>query len=64
MVFADEMNIHLLTKVACAWKAQGAQLAVETPGQNQKHNLAGAVDLATGTLDHCFGACKNYRLVP
>jgi transposase len=37
MVFADELDIHLLPKVGCAWMPKGTQLAVMTPGQNQKH---------------------------
>ena len=59
MVFADELDIHLLPKVGCAWMPQGTQLAVMTPGQNQKHYLAGALDLATGTLHHCLGVRKT-----
>ena len=30
-----------------------------TPGQHQKHSLAGALDLATGTLLHCVAASKT-----
>jgi transposase len=62
MVFADELDIHLLPKVGCAWMPKGTQLAVMTPGQNQKHYLAGALDLATGTLLHCLGARKTNQL--
>jgi putative transposase len=62
MVFADELDMHLLPKVGCAWMPQGTQLAVMTPGQNQKHSLAGALDLATGTLHHCLGARKTNAL--
>jgi putative transposase len=62
LVFADELDIHLLPKVGCAWMPQGIQLAVMTPGQNQKHYLAGALDLATGTLLHCGGPRKNNAL--
>jgi putative transposase len=56
MVFADELAIHLLPTVGCAWMPQGTQVPVMTPGQNQKHYLAGGRDLATGTLHHCLGA--------
>jgi putative transposase len=62
MVFADELDIHLLPKVGCAWMPKGTQLAVMTPGQNQKHHLAGALDLATGTLLHCLGTRKTNAL--
>jgi transposase len=56
MVFADALDIHLLPKVGCAWRPKGTQLAVMTPGQHQKHSLAGALELTTGTLRHGLGA--------
>jgi transposase len=59
MVFADELAIQLLPKVGWAWRPQGTQLAVMTPGQHQKHYLAGALDLSTGTLYHCLGPRKT-----
>jgi hypothetical protein len=52
-------DIHLLPKVGWAWMPTGTQLAVMTPGQNQKHDLAGAFDLATRTLLDCLGPPKN-----
>jgi transposase len=63
MVFADELDIPLLPKVGCAWMPKGTQLAVMTPGQNQQHSLAGALDLATGTLLYCLGPRKTNALV-
>ena len=62
LVFADELEIHLLPKVGCAWMPQGTQLEVITPGQNQKHYLAGALELTTGTLHHCLGSRKTNAL--
>jgi putative transposase len=62
MVFADELDIHLLPKVGAAWMPKGTQTAIMTPGQNQKHYLAGALDLATGTLLHCLGPRKTNAL--
>ena len=62
MVFADALDIHLLPKVGCAWMPQGTQMAVMTPGQNQQHSLAGALDLATGTLLYCLGARNTNAL--
>lgn len=59
MVFADELDIHLLPKVGCAWMPTGTQLEVMTPGQNQKHYLAGALELTTGVLHHCLGPRKT-----
>jgi putative transposase len=62
MVFADELDIHLLPKVGYAWMPQGTQMTVMTPGTNEKHYLAGALDLATGTLLHCVAARKTNAL--
>lgn len=62
LVFADELDIHLLPKVGCAWMPKGTQLEVMTPGQNQKHYLAGALDLSTGTLHYCLGPRKTNAL--
>jgi transposase len=62
MVFADELDIHLLPKVGAAWMPQGTQLAVMTPGTNVKHYLAGALDLTSGALLHCSGTRKTTAL--
>ena len=62
VVFADELDIHLLPKVGAAWMPRGSQEEVMTPGQNEKHYLAGALHLATGTLLHCLGPRKNNGL--
>jgi putative transposase len=59
MVFADELDMHLLPKVGAAWMPQGTQAEVMTPGMNEKHYLAGALNLATGTLLYCLGPRKN-----
>ena len=62
IVFADELDLHLLPKVGCAWMPKGTQVEVMTPGQNQKHYLAGALELATGTLHYCLGPRKTHAL--
>ena len=62
MVCADELDIHLLPKVGCAWMPKGTQLAVMTPGQNQQHYLAGALEVSTGRLHHCLGPRKTNGL--
>ena len=62
LVFADELDIHLLPKVGCAWMPKGSQVEVMTPGQNQKYYLAGALNLATGTLHHALGPRKTNAL--
>ena len=63
LVFAAELAIHLLPKVGAAWMPRGSQEAGMTPGQNEKHSLAGALNLATGKLLHCLGPRKNNALV-
>jgi putative transposase len=62
MVFADELDIHLLPKVGCAWMPKGARVEVMTPGQNAKHYLAGALDPTTGALHYSLGARKTNAL--
>jgi hypothetical protein len=62
MVFADELDIHLLPKVGAAWMPKGSQLEVMTPGQNAKHSLAGALNLATGEMLHGHDARKTHAL--
>jgi DDE superfamily endonuclease len=62
MVFADELNSHLLPKVGAIWMPQRAQEEVMTPGKNEKHSLAGALYLATGKLLYCLGPHKNTGL--
>lgn len=53
LLFADELDIHLLSKVGYQWMEKGMQLEVMTPGTNEKNYLAGALDIATGKLLHC-----------
>jgi hypothetical protein len=48
LVFADDLAMHLLPKVAGAWMRQGTQAEILTPGKNGKHPLAGALQLETG----------------
>jgi putative transposase len=62
LVFADELAMHLLPKVGYAWMPQGTQVEVMTPGTNEKHYLAGALELATGTLHHTVGPRKTNEL--
>jgi hypothetical protein len=62
LVFADELDIHLVPKVGCAWRPKGSPVEVLSPGQHHKHSLAGALDLRAGTLHHCLGARKTNAL--
>jgi hypothetical protein len=55
-VCADELNIQLVPKVGSAWRPKGTQRPVMTPGTHEKHDLAGALDLATGAWLHGVAA--------
>jgi putative transposase len=63
MVFADELDIHLLPKVGAAWMPQGTQAEIMTPGTNEKHYLAGALHQATGKMLYGLGSRKNKGLL-
>ena len=54
-------SIPLLPKVGCAWMPKGPA-GGDDPGQNQKHYLAGALELTTGTLHHWLGPRKTNAL--
>ena len=62
LVLADERDIPLLPKVGYAWMPKGTQGEVITPGTHEKHYLAGALDVATGTVHHCVGPHKTHEL--
>src|SRR5215471_5066611 len=62
VVFADELDIHLLPKVGYQWMPQGETVKLVTPGQNQKHYLAGALELTTGRRVYCTGYRKTNGL--
>jgi transposase len=62
LVFADELDINLLPKVGYQWMPKGKQIAVMTPGTNEKRYLAGALDLTTGTITHCVWYRKQTGL--
>jgi transposase len=62
LVCADALDIHLRPKVGCAWMPKGTPGEVMTPGSNEKPSLAGALELATGTLHHALGVRKTKAL--
>jgi hypothetical protein len=63
MVFADELDIHLLPKVGAAWMPKGSQEAVMALGKHAKYSLAGTLNLATGEILHCRSARKTHALL-
>ena len=62
LFFADELDINLLPKVGYQWMPKGEQVEVLTPGTNEKRYLAGALDIATGTITHCVWYRKQTGL--
>jgi len=62
VLFADELDIHLLPKVGYQWMPKGATVQLVTPGQNQKHYLAGALEPRTGRLIQCTSPRKTNAL--
>jgi transposase len=61
-VYEDEVDVHLNPKIGLDWMGHGQQKEVMTPGQNQKHYLAGAMDVRTGEIHWVEAAQKNSYL--
>ena len=62
VLFADELDIHLLPKVGYQWMPQGMRVKLVTPGQNQKYYLAGALEPQSGRLIYCTSPRKTNAL--
>lgn len=62
LIFADELDIHLLPKVGYQWMLKGTKLEVMTPGTNRKQYLAGGLDSRTGKLHARTGLRKTNAL--
>ena len=60
--YEDEVDIHLNPKIGLDWMVSGQQKEVETPGQNEKRYLAGALDVRTGLLVWVEGERKTSYL--
>ena len=63
MVCADERALHRLPKVGAAWRRQGTQAEIRTPGTQAKPSLAGARHLETGTGLYGLGPRKNHGVL-
>jgi transposase len=59
LVFADELELHLLPKVGAQWTRRGQRLEIVTPGQDRRCYIAAALDFRTGRLLHRTGPKKN-----
>ncbi len=58
-VYEDEVDIHLNPKIGYDWMGHGQQKEVQTPGQNQKRYLAGALDVRTREVIWVEGERKD-----
>jgi transposase len=57
--YEDEVDIHLNPRIGRDWMLPGEQKTVLTPGQNQKHYLAGALHTRTGQVVWVGNGRKN-----
>lgn len=62
LLFADELDIHLLPKTGYQWTPKDTQVEVLTPGKNEKHYLAGAWDFRTARVHYRTGPRKTNAL--
>jgi transposase len=62
LLFADELDIHLLPKVGYQWMPKSETVKLVTPGQNQKSYLAGALEPKSGQLVYCTSPRKTNAL--
>jgi putative transposase len=60
--YEDEVDIDLNPKIGADWCLKGQQKRVVTPGQNQKHYLAGCLHAGTGKVHYVSGEKKNSDL--
>lgn len=57
--YEDEVDINFNPKIGRDWMLRGQQRLVVTPGQNQKHYVAGALNAKTRTLVWVEHTSKN-----
>lgn len=62
LLYVDEVDVHLNPKLGDDWMLRGQQKQVRTPGQNQKHYLAGALNGTSGRLAWVAGPRKTSAL--
>lgn len=60
--YQDEVDIDLNPKIGADWMPKGQQKRIATPGQNQKHYLAGALHSDTGRVHYVSGSSKSSDL--
>jgi len=60
--YVDEVDIHLNPKIGRDWMPRGLQRRIVTPGKNEKHYVAGALDARTRELVTVDAPKKNSML--
>ena len=60
--YQDEVDIDLNPKIGADWMLKGQQKRIATPGQNQKHYLAGALHSGTERVHSVSGSSKSSDL--
>ncbi len=60
--YEDEVDIHLNPRIGRDWMLPGTQKEILTPGQNEKHYLAGALHTRTGQVLWVSNGRKNSYL--
>lgn len=60
--YLDEADIDLNPRIGACWTPRARQVGVPTPGQNQKHYVAGALNAHTGKLVWAEHGHKNTTL--
>ncbi|EEF2249740.1 IS630 family transposase [Salmonella enterica subsp. enterica serovar Infantis] len=60
--YQDEVDIDLNPKIGADWMPKGQQKRIATPGQNQKHYLAGSLYSGTGRVHYVSGSSKSSDL--
>jgi len=60
--YLDEADIDLNPRIGACWTQRARQVGVPTPGQNQKHYVAGALNAHTGKLVWAEHSRKNTTL--
>lgn len=60
--YQDEVDIDLNPKIGADWMRKGQQKRIATPGQNQKHYLAGALHSDSGKIHYISGSSKSSDL--
>ncbi|ELR65992.1 Mobile element protein [Photobacterium marinum] len=60
--YDDEADIDLNPKIGADWCMKGQQKRVVTPGCNEKHYLAGALNATTGKVLYVSSLRKNSKL--